>query len=124
MISLESLEELEKKGAFISYGPEHYKDGSNLCFSIEFVVDRSSLGAKKTDKYGNEIPSIIATGWYNDNHDFGNACQTMIAAIKLAFWYLEDPKRILLIDSGYHDPEYADYALEKGRFLDTIMIKS
>lgn len=120
MISLESLEDLEKKGVFINCSPEHYKNGSNLCFSIEFVIDRSSLGAKKTDKYGNEIPSTIKTGWYNDNHDFGNACQSMLAAIKLAFWYLEKPDRIFLINSGYHDPEYADYVLEKRRFLDTI----
>jgi hypothetical protein len=128
MISLESYALLEEKGVFIHYGPEHYSNGSNICFSIEFILDRKAftkkIGKKPIDELGKEKLTREQTGWYNDNHDFGNATQTMVASIKLAFWYLEDPTRILLINSGYNDPEYQIYQEEKSKFLDTIMIKS
>ena len=109
MTNLESYTLLEEKGVFIHYIPEHYKDGTNVNFSIEFILDREKL-------------KRIQTGWYNDNHEFGNVYQTMIASVKLAFWYLEDPKRIQLINSGYNDMDYIKYVEERKEFLKTITI--
>jgi hypothetical protein len=99
---LSSLKTLEDNGVYIHYVPEHYKDGSNLNFSIEFT------------KYKTQ------TGWYNDDHEFGNVYDTKIKSIKLAQWYLEDPKRIELIDGSIGDREYINYLTELCDFLDNL----
>jgi hypothetical protein len=104
-INLDSFDSLEKRGAFIHYSAEHYKDGSNLCFSIEFLRNGGRVG----------------TGWYNDNHEFGNVKETMEASAKLALWYLEKPERIDLINSGYHDPVYRAYLDELRDFTATLV---
>jgi len=90
-ITLETYKELEEKGVYIHYIPEHYTDGSNLNFSIEFKNQNTQ------------------TGWYNDNHEFGGVYETMYKSVHIAQWYLKDPKRIDLIDSGYNNPEYIKY---------------
>jgi len=93
---------LEDNGVYIHYAPEHYTDGSNLSFSIEFT------------KYKTQ------TGWYNDDHEFGNVYDTKVKSIKLAQWYLEDPKRIELIDGSIGDREYINYLTELCNFLDNL----
>ena len=90
-ITLETYKELEENGVYIHYIPEHYTDGSNLNFSIEFKNQNTQ------------------TGWYNDNHEFGGVYETMYKSVHIAQWYLKDPKRIDLIDSGYNNPEYIKY---------------
>ena len=104
---MDSYKRLEESGVYIHYSPEHYKDGSNVNFSIEFL-DRETLNR-------------VATGWYNDNHEFGDASETMTASVKLALWYLEDPKRISLINSGYNDPEYIAYTSELSKFTKKLI---
>ena len=94
---------LEDNGVYIHYAPEHYKDGSNLSFSIEFT------------KYKTQ------TGWYNDDHEFGDVYDTKVKSIKLALWYLEDPKRIELIDGRIGDREYINYLTELCDFLELIV---
>ena len=101
-ITLDTYRELEEKGVYIHYLPEHYNDGSNLNFSIEFRKHKTQ------------------TGWYNDNHEFGDVSDTMYKSLQLAKWYLEDPKRIDLINSGYHNPEYIKYKDDMKEFLSTI----
>lgn len=93
-ITLETYKELEENGVYIHYIPEHYTDGSNLNFSIEFKNQNTQ------------------TGWYNDNHEFGGVYETMYKSVHIAQWYLKDPKRIDLIDSGYNNPEYIKYKEE------------
>ena len=100
--TLETYRELEENGIYIHYLPEHYNDGSNLNFSIEFRKQKTQ------------------TGWYNDNHEFGDVSDTMYKSLQLAKWYLEDPKRIDLINSGYHNPEYIKYKNDMKEFLSTI----
>lgn len=73
---IKELGELESKGVFIHLSYDHYKDGTNCNFSIEFT---------KTDNQ---------TYWYGDNHEFGNVPQVLVAAVKLAKWFLEDEDRI------------------------------
>jgi len=99
-ITLRTYEELEKEGVYIHYTPDHYDDRSNLIFSIEF-------------KHQNK-----QTGWYNDNHEFGDVYNTKINSIKLAKWYLEDKKRIDMIDGGYHQLEYVDYVKQLSEYFD------
>ena len=94
---------LEANGVYIHYTPEHYNDGSNLNFSIEFT------------KYKTQ------TGWYNDDHEFGNVYDTKIKSIKLAQWYLEDPKRIELIDCSMKDPECIKYLNDLCNFLEPMV---
>jgi hypothetical protein len=100
---LKSLKTLEDNGVYIHYVPEHYNDGSNLNFSIEFT------------KYKTQ------TGWYNDDHEFGDVYDTTVKSLKLAQWYLEDPKRIELIDGSMKDPEYVKYVNDLCDFLETIV---
>lgn len=102
-LTLETYRLLEDNGVFIHYIPEHYDDGSNLCFSIEFRKHKTQ------------------TGSYNDNHEFGDVYNTKKASLQLALWYLENPKRIELINSGYNNPEYVLYANEKKEFFKKIL---
>ena len=101
-IILEIYDLLEKHGVFIHYGPEHYKDGSNMLFSIEFTNQK------------------IQTGWYNDNHEFGGVSRTILCSLKLALWYLEEPSRIEMINSGYYNEQYSRYVEDKNKFLQTL----
>ena len=102
------LETLEKQGAFIDCSVEHYKDGSNVNFSISFYID-----GKQTN-----------TGWYNDNHEFGNSTQVMNAAVKLAQWYLEKPERITMINTGPTIEGYFEYNDELMEFIEQLEIKN
>ena len=102
MVNLDEYKKLEDLGVYFHYSPEHYSNGSNLNFSIEF---------KNYD---------TQTGWYNDNHEFGNVYDTKVKSIKLAQWYLEDPKRIELIDGSIGDREYINYLTELCDFLDNL----
>ena len=99
---LETYKLLEENGVFIHYIPEHYKDGSNLNFSIQFTKQNTQ------------------TAWYNDNHEFGDVYETMDRSLQLAKWYLDEPSRIDLINSGYHNPEYIKYKDELKEFLSTM----
>jgi hypothetical protein len=78
--------------------------GSNLNFSIEFKNQKTQ------------------TGWYNDNHEFGDVYNTMIMSMEIALWYLQDPKRIELINSGYNNPDYFKYKDELKDFIKQIML--
>ena len=100
--TLETYKLLEENGVYINYLPEHYNDGVNLNFSIEFRKQKTQ------------------TGWYNDNHEFGDVYNTMCKSLELAKWYLDDPKRIDLINSGYYNPEYIKYKDELKEFLSTM----
>jgi hypothetical protein len=101
-ITLETYKELEENGVYIHYIPEHYNDGTNLNFSIEFR------------KYKTQ------TGWYNDNHEFGDVLDTMTSSILLAKWYLENPRRIELINGSITDPEHYQYGEDLMEFLNPI----
>ena len=101
-ITLDTYRTLEENGVYIHYVPEHYADGTNLNFSIEFKNQKTQ------------------TGWYNDNHEFGDVYETMYKSIHIAQWYLKDPKRIELINSGYNNPEYIVYKDELAGLLSII----
>ena len=101
--TLNTYKTLEDNGVYIHYVPEHYKDGSNLNFSIEFT------------KYKTQ------TGWYNDDHEFGDVYDTTVKSIKLALWYLRDPKRIELIDCSMKDPECIKYLNDLCNFLEPMV---
>lgn len=101
-VNLETYKTLEENGVYIHYIPEHYGDGTNLNFSIEFRKHKTQ------------------TGWYNDNHEFGGVYETINKSLKLALWYLQCEKRISLINSGYHNPEYITYVNDKGVFLEYL----
>jgi hypothetical protein len=100
--TLKTYQELEKKGVYIHYIPEHYDDGSNLSFSIEF-------------RHHNK-----QTGWFNDNHEFGDVYNTMIKSIKLAKWYLEDIDRIEMMGSGYNKDNYLDHVEQLFKYIDKL----
>jgi hypothetical protein len=101
-ITLDTYKELEENGVYIHYIPEHYNDGTNLNFSIWFRNYK------------------VGTGWYNDNHEFGDVLDTMTSSILLAKWYLENPKRIELINGSITDPEYYQYTEDLMEFLNPI----
>lgn len=66
---------LEVQGVFIKLSYDHYNDGTNCNFSIDF----HKLG-HNTMRYG-------------DNHEFGDTANVLIAGIKFAKWFLEDEDR-------------------------------
>jgi len=86
----EKLNYLQSKNIFIHLGIDHYEDGSNVLFSIEFK-DYS-----------------VQTGWYNDNHEFGDYGDVMESAIDIAYWFMEDEIRIKTIDGRFDDPIYRE----------------
>lgn len=102
-ISLDSFTDLESKNVFIHYSLEHYTNGRNLNFSVEF----------------RDYPRA-QTSWYNDDHEFGDVRQAMETSIRLAYWYLDNPRRIELINSHYTD-EYKEYAIACGVFLNNFI---
>ena len=102
-VTLNTYKTLEDNGVYIHYVPEHYTDGSNLNFSIEFTKQKTQ------------------TGWYNDDHEFGDVYDTKVKSIKLALWYLEDPKRIELIDCSMKDPECMKYLTDLCNFLEPMV---
>lgn len=94
MYSLESFALLEEKNIFIHYDIEHYDDGCNLNFSIEF----------------RDYPRA-QTYWYNDNHEFGDIVDAMKASLAMAFWYAEDPERIKSLNGTYTEGRDMDIQL-------------
>jgi len=42
--------------------------------------------------------------------------------MEIALWYLQDPKRIELINSGYNNPDYFKYKDELKDFIKQIML--
>ena len=107
---IKELSSLDKNKVFIHSGWDHYANGSNLCFSIQFLDDK----CLHSDGHRSQ------TGWYNDNHEFGDAGQTMEAAVKLANWYLEDSERILSIDSSV--VEFREIKELKCEFMKSIIV--
>lgn len=102
--------ELVTEKYIIYYDVDDYLDGYNLCFSIEF------LNQPYKDKK--------QTYWFNDNHEFGDENRSRECSIKIAEWYLEDPWRIEMINSGYNKPEYIKYCELRGIFERTLYEKS
>jgi len=94
---------MKNKDYIIHYSLDEYDDGNNLCFSIEFL----NYEGKQTY-------------WYNDNHEFGNEQESKESSVKLAEWYLENPHRIQMINSGWDNPKYKEYRLEVSNFLKTL----
>ena len=125
-VTLNTYKTLEDNGVYIHYVPEHYTDGSNLNFSIEFTKYKTQ-NVKLLHRDNEKIVVLpigekldVVTGWYNDDHEFGNVYDTKVKSIKLAQWYLEDPKRIELIDGSIGDREYINYLTELCDFLDNL----
>lgn len=100
--------EYKTKDYIIHYGKECYPDGCNLLFSIEFLNFKYKDGLNQQ------------TGWYNDNHEFGDEEKTRVASIKMAEWYLENPWRIEMINSGLDNPLYFDYRNELSNLYDIL----
>lgn len=102
---LTSYTDLENKNVFIHYDIEHYSDGCNLCFSIEF---------RDYDQQ---------TYWFNDNHEFGNIEQTMRSSIELAYWFLEKPERINGFKLTLMSDKFEQFNNELWGKLETLYIK-
>ena len=66
---LTAIQYLEDRGVTIDYSHEHYKDGSNCNFQIDFGDGR-------------------ITYLYGDNHEYGNTVQVKVASVKLAMHLL------------------------------------
>jgi len=69
---IKEIRTLESLGVFIHLSYDHYTDGTNCNWSIEFI------------KTNNQ------TMWFGDNHEFGDTVDCLIIAIKFANWLLYD----------------------------------
>ena len=98
------------KDYIIHYSLDKYDDGNNLCFSIEFL----------NQPYKDEKQ----TYWFNDNHEFGDEDKSRECSIKIAEWYLENPWRIEMINSGWGNSKYKEYCEEIDNFLQILYEKS
>lgn len=81
------IKRLEKKGVFICYCFDHYTNGTNCNFSIEFAY---RLPANKSIHHSDRKGKQYKTGLYGDNNEFGNTADTMVASIKIAKWLFKD----------------------------------
>lgn len=72
---IKEIRDLEAKDVYIHLSHEHYPNGSNCNWAIEI------LDENRDQKYH--------TGWYGDNHEFGDTIGCYEVAIKLAKWLLE-----------------------------------
>jgi hypothetical protein len=72
----EEIKKLKEKNVYIFFDHDFYKGGSNCNFSIAF---------RDIEKQ---------TGWFGDNHEFGDVEDVMVAAIKLANFLLSEPEYI------------------------------
>lgn len=73
---IEEIRALEAKGVYIHLNHEHYTTGSNCNWAIEI------LDENRRRKYH--------TGWYGDNHEFGDTIGCYEAAFRLAKFLLTD----------------------------------
>lgn len=71
----QQIRDLEAKGVYMHVGHEHYKDGTNCIWALEF------LDENRERKYH--------TSWYGDNHEFGDTVGCYEAGIRLAKFLLE-----------------------------------
>jgi hypothetical protein len=55
---------------------------------------------------------------------FGNEDRSRECSIKIAQWYLEDPWRIEMINSGWGNSKYREYRTEKNIFYKSLYEKS
>jgi len=76
LFGFEELRKLEKYNIFIHSAVEHYTDGTNLVFSVEF---------KDFDH---------RTYWYGDNYEFGDTTRAMRCAVKIAWFMHDNPETI------------------------------
>lgn len=104
----EKIKKLEERGVFIKLDYEHYKDGTNTLFSIEFRDHKHQ------------------TCWYGDNHEFGDCLRCIESAIKIAEFFLKDEGRIKWIMGSVHDrftnPEWNEFRKLEREFLSSLMI--
>ena len=91
---LEQIKDLESKGVTIDFSNEWYEQGINCNWSITFHNHlRPEKPGDKDDPFSKRSRQQ-KTGWYGDNHEFGDPYQSMQAAVKLAYFFLEDVRRI------------------------------
>ncbi len=72
---IKQIRDFEAKGVFIHLNHEHYSNGSNCNWAIEL------LDENRQRKYH--------SGWYGDNHEFGDTIGCYEAAFRLANFLLE-----------------------------------
>lgn len=80
-----SLNLLHTQGIFIHTAHEQYKDGTNLCFSIEFSKEKNQ------------------TMWFNDDHEHGDSGSAFEVAVKFAEFLAKDDKLRELYFFGNHN---------------------
>ena len=95
-MNIDIYKKLEDNNIFIYYRYEHYQNGTNCLFQIEFK-DKDYI-----------------TMTYGDNGEFGNVGETMLFSIDLAFWYME---HIEVSKNGYSDERYFNYKDELLEFI-------
>lgn len=66
------IRELENNNVFIYFSYDHYKNGTNCSFSIEF----RDIGEQ--------------TGWFGDNHEFGDVADVFKTAVEFAKYLSND----------------------------------
>jgi hypothetical protein len=70
---LEEIKKLRKKNVHICFSHDLYEDGTNCNFSIIFGdIDHQ-------------------TGWFGDDHEFGETEDVMLKAIETANYFLSNP---------------------------------
>lgn len=83
---LEEIKKLEEQGVFICYSYDHYTSGTNVSFSIQF-------SSTYPDGHRHQ------TGWYGDNHEFGDVHEAMKTSVLMAKWFLKGNR----VQSFFHN---------------------
>ena len=102
---IEQITDLRKKGVTIDFSNEWYTTGINCNWSVTFhnYLYPEKPGVK-TDAFASRTRQW-KTGWYGDNHEFGDVPQSMEAAVKFAYFMLENEEVLKM----HFSPNFWEY---------------
>lgn len=117
---LEQIKDLASKGVTIDFSHDHYKNGINCNWSINFLRKHKfkKLGLKDWEKW-------IGTMWHGDNHEYGDPQESMQAAVRYAYFILENPIILEAMEMGRFPviQEHSDAREKEKKFLRTLYTK-
>ncbi len=120
---IEQITDLRKKGVTIDFSNEWYTNGINCNWSVTFhnYLYPEKPGVK-TDAFASRTRQW-KTGWYGDNHEFGDVPQSMEAAVKFAYFMLENEEvlKMYFSNNQWKYPNYKELGKKFDDFFDTII---
>lgn len=120
---IEQINDLRSKGVTIDFSNEWYTTGINCNWSVTFhnYLYPAKPG-DKTDAFSSRTRQW-KTGWYGDNHEYGEVAESMKAAVKFAYFMLENEEVLKMYFSNFKwdYPNYQELEKKLQDFFNTII---